>query len=199
MIKTLEKLKDDAKIINDDDFNKIFDDTWNGTKKDFYKLETSQVYACDMDSNYQDYLNGNYNNLTNIFKNFYQDWGLMLKKSNIKMKRLHLIDVPLSDYLNYEMYFYLINENAGEKIRCLSFDKIKERKMDDFIIFDKDKIIINEHNINGELVKSYYSENKYLINILLCEFKILYKKGKDYKTYANFNSDVLKLMEGIYE
>jgi len=199
MIKILDKIKAEANIINVSDLDKVFDEALISAKNSLHKLETSQSYACDMDANYQAYLNGNYSSLANVFKSFYKEWPVMLKKSNIKVKRLHLIDLPLSAYLNYEMYFYLINEIAGEEIKCLDFKEVKETKIDDFIIFDKDKIIINEHNSKGELIKSYYSENKLLIALLLFEFEILYGKGKDYKNYAKFNSDIVKIVEGIYE
>jgi len=199
MIKILDKIKAEAEMINVSDLDKVFDEAWHSTKNSFHKLEASQSYACDMDANYQAYLSSNYNNLAKAFKGFYKEWPAMLKKSNIKVKRLHFIDLPLSAYLNYEMYFYLINEMAGEEIKCLDFKEVKEPKIDDFIIFDKDKIIINEHNSKGELIKSYYSENKLLIALLLFEFEILYGKGKDYKNYAKFNKDIVKIVESIYE
>lgn len=111
-----------------------------------------------------------------------------MRKKGIDLKRLHLINLPLSEYLNYEMYFYLINEKHGEKIKCL---ETKEIEPDDFIIFDNKEILISSYNQKGKLKANYYSDNKLLIKKVVLEYNKLYKKAKNYKRYASFNKQLL--------
>ncbi len=185
----LKEIKKSSTIINEKDLNTIFDNAWLNMEKSFYKLETRQFYLCDMNKNYKDYIKGNKESLIKELKEFNNGWPTMLnEKHEIDLKRLHLINLPLSEYLNYEMYFYLINEKHGEKIKCL---ETKGIELDDFIIFDNKEILISSYNHNNKLQANYYSDNKLLIKKVVLEYDKLYKKAKNYKKYASFDKQLL--------
>ncbi len=191
----LDKIKLESKIINKKDLYILFDKLLNKTKKSFNKLEIEQYYKCDMDENYENYINGNYDALIKVFDNFSKDWAYTIK-DNIEFKRLHLINKPITQYINYEMYFYMINEKAGEKIKCLDFDKsgIRYEEVSDFIIFDDNELIINCHN-KGEYLKSYYCNDKVMIRKLLKEYETLYSKAIDYKKIVNLDKNLITKMK----
>lgn len=199
MQEILNKIKKSSKIIEENQFDEVFDTAFENMKSTFIKLEVEQYYECDMGIGYNNYVKGNYKGLTNVFTEFYRDWSSIFeKKSSIEVKRLHLISTPITEYINYEMYFYLMNEKVGEKIKCLNFNdtKYKFGELNDFIIFDNEVVIINCHNKEGKYLNSYYyNEDKSLINDLLKEYDELYKIGNNYKDYANFDFELLNKMK----
>ncbi len=199
MREILEKIKKCSKVINDEEFEEIFSNALKKVKRKFTKLETKQYYQCDMDENYHSFLNGKYEKLSNVFLVFYKEWPSIIekKKKNIEFRRLHLVTEPITDYIKYEMYFYLIGSKSGEKIKILDYEKanINPSEIDDFIIFDENELIINHHNKNGEYLKSYYNCNKSLIKELLKEFDKLYSKSKDFKEVSIFNERIIKQMK----
>lgn len=198
MKEILDEMKSNSMLIEENDFDELFDKAWQNIQTSFTKLEVEQYYQCDMDDNYNNFLNGNYDELVNAYKNFSKDWpSVFEEKPNIKAKRLHLITIPITKYISYEMYFYLMNEKAGEKIKCLDFNNTEYvlGEIDDFIIFDDNVVIINCHNRNGEYLKSYYyTESKNLILKLLKKYNEIYEKGKDYRGYSKFDFKLLNEM-----
>lgn len=193
----LNEIKNGAKLIKESEFDCLFDELWSKAKNKVMKLETEQQYECDMDFNYKKYLEKNYDELLNFFKEFSINWPKILEnKRKLKFERLHLVKLPMTKYLEYEMYFYLMNEKAGEKIKCLTFEgeNIEYNGLMDFIIFDYKEIIINIHN-NGKYICSYYSNNSPLIQILSKEFEKEYKKAIRYKKIFKFDSYILNKMK----
>lgn len=195
MIEVLSKIKLNSELLDEKSMVKYFNMAFKNLKKTFIKLEAKQYYKCDMDVNYYNYIDGNHKYLINTFKEFYNDWPSLLEtKRNIKFKRLHLITKPITNYINYEMYFYLMNEKAGENIKLLDF-KNNIDEIDDFMIFDDNEIIINCHDLNGEYLKSYYyNGDKKLIRDLTKKYNELYERGSNYKEYIEFDNSILDEM-----
>lgn len=195
----LFEMKKSGRLIKDEEFDDLFYNTFDNMRKQFTKLEVEQYYKCDMDEDYNRYINGNYDHLIDTFKDFFKLWpSIFMKKQNIDIKRLHLITKPNTKYIDYEMYFYLMNEKAGEKVRCLYFEdtNYKLGELDDFIIFDEDIVIINCHKNNGEYLYSYYyDKDKALIRNLLKKYKDIYEKGNDYKNFIKFDEKLIEQMK----
>lgn len=197
----LNKIKKCSVTLSEEESDKVFDRLWNNMSKSFYKFEVEQYYKCDMDSAYCNFIKKDYSGLITSLKKFNNNWGKTVKeKHNIKFKRLHIINIPLTDYLKYELYFYLINEKSGEKIKCIDTKSLKTdlNKLIDFIIFDEENIIINEHKNNGEYVCSYlYNSDVSVIKELVNEYNTIFEKAKDYKEYADFNQTIINTMKNI--
>lgn len=181
-------------IDSSEEFDKIFDKTWKKVKKSFCKLEVEQYYECDIDEAYYDFVNNKYEKLIqNLINYSKEDWPKELKKLNTK--RLHILEKPLTDYIKYEMYYYLINENNGENIRCITDYKLLDG-LTDFIIFDDKEIIINIHDAFGlHLYSYYYKDNSDLIKKLLIKYNEIYELAKHYSKFYKFNKKVIKSLK----
>jgi len=113
----------------------------------------------------------------------------------LKINRLRLVSYPLSNYIEHEMYFYLINKNGGENIKCLDIDQTgyELNELDDFIIFDENEIIINTHDNKEVLLGSYHlKDDNNLFNELLNEFKSLFDEGQDFEKCFKFDENIVK-------
>ena len=199
MKELLEQIKKQATFVKEEDFDEVFDSAWQNVKKSFDKLEVEQYYACDIDEYYDDFVNGRYENLVPFFKDFAQSWpSIFEEKPDLIAKRLHLVTNHLTKYLEYEMYFYLLNEKGGESIRCLDIEKTKEQlvDLDDFMIFDEREIIINIHDNKGDLWAFYHLiDDSGLVKALLNEFKALFNQAEDYKKMARFDENLVNLLK----
>ncbi len=193
----LEKIIEKSTYIDTpEELDKVFNKSWKKIKKSFYKLEVEQYYECDIDEVYNDFINNKYEKLIENLIKFSNDWPKELRKiSNLDIRRLHILEKPLSDYIKYEMYYYLVNEKNGENIRCIKDSKTTDG-INDFIIFDNKEIIINIHDASGVHIYSYYyKDNSNLIEELLIKYKEIYEKAKHYSEFYKFNKKVMKILK----
>jgi len=76
-----------------------------------------------------------------------KDWTNLIKSAISRgafMERVHVIILPISKYLKYEIEAYKANIEAGEKVSFMlkeEFDKINTKINHDFWLFD-DKIVL---------------------------------------------------------
>lgn len=196
MKELLEKIKKQANLIPAEDFDQVFNGALAKMSKSFSKLEKEQYYDCDA-ATHQIFLKGNPEELIEELRDFSKKWPPSNWKENktLKINRLRLVKYPPNSYLEHEMYFYLINKNGGENIKCLDMKQAsyKLNELDDFIIFDDNEIIINTHDNKGVLLGSYHlRDSSNLVSQLLNEFKLLFDKGQDFEKCYNFNEDIVK-------
>lgn len=200
MKRILELMLNEARLISDKEFEATFDLCWNEMEYDFRKLEIESIYQCDIDENYEAFQKRDYEAILENFKEFKTYWTDKVSSKKLKVsKRLHLVDLPLNDYLKYEGYFYYINEGALEHIRYLEYKDIEETKEEliDYLIFDNKRVLFNKHDSKGNYLCSYLYEGA-LTEELIEEFDVLYEKGTDYKDYLQFDEkiiDILKIIE----
>jgi len=200
MKRILELMLNEARLISDKEFEATFDLCWNEMEYDFRKLEIESIYQCDIDENYEAFQKRDYEAILENFKEFKTFWAEKVSSKKLKVsKRLHLVDLPLNDYLKYEGYFYCINEGALEQIRYLEYKDIEEIKEEliDYLIFDNKKVLFNKHDSKGNYLYSYLYEGA-LTEELIEIFDVFYEKGTDYKDYLQFDEkiiDILKIIE----
>ncbi len=119
---------------------------WEILKKDFFKLETLQMYADA--PGFQEYQQGKIDEVRKLLKDsLLSDTASpheKIKKIGIIFRRVHVIKLPLTSYLRYEIESYKISTQLGEQIFfMLEEDAIKlKREVEprDFLLFD-DKIV----------------------------------------------------------
>ncbi|GBE20136.1 MAG TPA: hypothetical protein ENG87_05570 [Candidatus Pacearchaeota archaeon] len=112
-------------------------------KKYAFRLELLQEYKVDGEKkDFEDFLK------TGKIKKEYNDEEYLIIKNakdrNASMSRVHVFELPLTDYLKFEFKMYKFNELAGEKIFLLDkldFEKINSNINFDFWLFD-DKIVL---------------------------------------------------------
>ncbi len=85
-----------------------------------------------------------------------KDWTNLIKSAISRgafMERVHVIILPISKYLKYEIEAYKANIEAGEKVSFMlkeEFDKINTKINHDFWLFD-DKIVLKmNYDLSGK-------------------------------------------------
>lgn len=78
-----------------------------------------------------------------------------------RLWRVHVVDLPLSEYLRYELAAYEANAAAGEEIyladRAASSDL--DELQDDFVLFDDAEVVWFRYDDNGRLLGYEYDDN----------------------------------------
>ncbi len=128
---------------------------WRRLEKDFFKLETLQTY--EPGSIQKVYYEGNLQKARSLIrKSLLSDPAMPYKKikeQGIKFRRVHIIQLPLTPYLKYEMESYKISTELGEEIRIILKEDIANLeipiKLQDFLMFDEKKVVLHFYNNEG--------------------------------------------------
>ena len=75
------------------------------------------------------------------------------KQRGAQMKRVHVVVLPLSDYLRFEIAAYEFNVKEGEEVFLLSqadFNKIETSINSDFWLFDDTTVLKMKYGSGGE-------------------------------------------------
>jgi hypothetical protein len=80
------------------------------------------------------------------------------------MRRVHIVDVPLSRYIRFEVECcYRLSEGAGEQIRLLDRalipSTLRETAMEDYWLFDRSTVMVNDYDSNGTLSQARVTED----------------------------------------
>jgi hypothetical protein len=90
---------------------------FTGVRSSWFRLETLQQYDVDYEAaEYRGFL------LTGHLKDEPGEWQRMITEhtqAGRQLRRVHVIEEPLTDYLRYELAVYELNQRAGEDIRVL--------------------------------------------------------------------------------
>ena len=110
----------------------------------------------------------------------------------IQFQRLHTIQKPLSDYIQYEFYSYLVSEKTGEDIRC-TFEANSFKH--DFVLFDEQDLFILDFSSKGELLGCWYCarnfKNEKEFSKLIVYYQNLFNKALNFKKIAQFDQGLL--------
>ena len=170
---------------------------WNGMFQSFkqsaYRLETLQAYAEPGESSpFNQYLKG-----VRPPANWTQEWCDMTRNhidAGRTMRRVHIVDLPLSDYMKFEIECgYVYNDQAGEEVRLLDRSKLSPELLkitkEDFWLFDGSTVMVNDYDQTGALYQArittdtraavYYDEVDKKIWNLSIPFKEFYKTHMD--------------------
>lgn len=154
--------------ISKDEMNRVFVDYWSTLQEEFFKLETLQYYAEDANSaNYRMFQQGKVGDAVRSLqeliasqKEFYDT----ARHRKISLTRLHVVSFPLSEYLNYEIESYKICQKFGEQICLVSLADVDKTTLpcplEDFLLFDEEKLICHSFDLNGIHIYSKVSESK---------------------------------------
>lgn len=90
---------------------------FTGVRSSWFRLETLQRYDVDYEAvDFERFL------LTGHLKNEPGEWQRMITahtQAGRELRRVHVIEEPLTDYLRYELAVYEHNQQAGEDIQVL--------------------------------------------------------------------------------
>jgi hypothetical protein len=95
-------------------------------------------------------------------ESFSADWCQMVKghiEAGRTMRRIHVVDLPLSDYMKFEIECcYALTGPAGEDIRLVDRKRlsteIQKVTQEDFWMFDESTIMVNDYDKDGTLYQA---------------------------------------------
>ncbi|MDO8507759.1 MAG: hypothetical protein Q7S53_04315 [bacterium] len=150
------------KVVDIEELNETFDTFWNEMQIEFFKIEVLQYYGEDDSPSLREWLAGNREKSLEMMRKDAKPWAE--GKESVKKIRIHVVDYPLSEYIQWEIEHYkLINiPFVGEEIYLVNRKKIDGLKLPkgDTIIFDKKKAIVNIYNDNGVVIKAEIYEDE---------------------------------------
>lgn len=146
-------------------------DEWSSTFRAFrtsaFRLETLQAYAEPNESSpFQNYLRG-----INPPPSWTQEWCEMVAShvaSGRSMRRIHVVDVPLSDYMRFEIECcYVYTGASGENIRLVDRAKLspelRASTREDFWLFDASMVMVNDYDDYGALYQARLSSSPEIV------------------------------------
>lgn len=158
-------------------------------KESAYRLETLQSYAEPSESSpFNQYQCGVVPDAA-----FMSDWCQIVSRhtsAGRPMRRVHIVDLPLSDYMKFEIkHCYTHSGIAGEEIRLLDRTKLSNELLtatkEDFWLFDGSTVMVNDYDANNTFYQArittdsravtYYSDIDKKIWELGIPFRDFYK------------------------
>lgn len=139
----------------------IFERLWAGLQSDFFKLETLQKYAMDTeDEVYKAFKAGDTEKVNKLFRDMLSS-ETDDTNSSVKSSRIHIVTLPLSEYLMFEIESYKVSEELGESIYLVEQSAAMAAlnnigvPIKDFLMFDEKAVILHTFDDEGNL---QYSE-----------------------------------------
>lgn len=151
------------------------------------KFEFLQSYSFLKEKNFISYIEHRYDDFAIGLRKFYEsnvESSERALKSGIERKRLRFIKHPISDYIEFQYYSYLVWEKLGYKIRYFD-DTLKiQSQMKDFIIFDNSIVFVLDFSEN-ELLGAWESTNTELIKELVDWYDKTFNAASQFQSMIN--------------
>ncbi len=175
----------------------LFDNYWDELNNKFRKFEHLQYYNEGLNSAMVDYLNEDYSTFTKkLLKTKESEKPFYIKSlsKGVSFNRIHLIKHPISKYIEFEYYSYYVNSALGENIYCKNYDVCYNFRLYDFMIFDDNRLLINDYDKDGNLIGGWNLKegNLNLINELINWYDEQLKSAYDFKQILVPRKEILE-------
>lgn len=172
----------------------VFYEYWSLIETEFFKLETLQEYNTrGEEESIRAYKEGRIDDLRDILRKRLVSLSSELygnvKRNGGRIIRLRLVDLPLTDYIKRQIESYKILEELGEEIFIMTLDDAKmilgEKKdnIQDFLMFDEKRMIVNVFNDNRERTHSLISEDILEIQPFVATKHLLLPKAVPFREF----------------
>ncbi|MEV0621621.1 DUF6879 family protein [Nonomuraea sp. NPDC050404] len=84
----------------------------------------------------------------------WQERVKLLVSKGVRMRRVHVIEPPITEYVRWEMEAYERNATFGEEIRLVERERVPEGMPDtDFWLFDETLVVLMRYSADGVLIE----------------------------------------------
>ena len=133
-----------------------WDKLWDKTTKEFFKVEDLQNYVDEQEEKHSSirlWLSGDKEGSIKEMLTHKEEWAIETQERPIRKIRIHIVEYPLSKYLEWEiMHYKLINiPYGGEEVYLVDRKDVPNYNLGDYMMFDE---------MNA--VKSNYASGNYL-------------------------------------
>ena len=149
-----------------DEAGKKWDQLWQGMTKEWFKVEVLQDYSGeDAGESLDAWMAGDKERSIQLMKAWTPEWANECRakvEQGVKLTRIHVVDYPLSDYVQWEIEVYK-NRNipmGGEDVYLLDRKDISgiDLPAGDLMIFDKKYVVVNEYDDNGRMTSETFHD-----------------------------------------
>jgi hypothetical protein len=142
-----------GELLDEDAFDKQFDDAWSAARTRFFKCETLQAYMEPDDPSFQAFERGDFPEARHLVAERIRAQRMMYDEAlgrGLTLARVRVAALPLTPYLSeYEIPSYEVSQGLGETIRIATKDQLGEMQVGDFLLFDNDVVFVHCHNSQG--------------------------------------------------
>lgn len=136
-----------------------FAELFTSFERSAFRIETLPVYSVDGERDqYASFLDGEL-----APPNSNDQWAQQIAVGTAagkKYARVHVIDHDISPYIRFEIqYYYVFNAKAGEDIRFVFREDVKDLTFTDTWLFDDSIVVDMSYTADGELL--YINQNEH--------------------------------------
>lgn len=173
------------------------DERWFSEFRSFkdsaFRLEVLQAYAEPSEAD----VLAKFNKNEPVPEEWIADWCALVRnhvQSGHVMQRVHLVDIPLSNYMHFEFQCaYKHTSVAGEDIRVLNRSAVPGQLLDalkeDFWLFDESKVMVQDYNEAGTLKQARITTDPLKVSRYLQIRDEVLKLSVPFDTFYNSLSD----------
>lgn len=146
----------DSRFTTDEEEFASYNERWSHLKREFFKLETLQRYADEFSPGFSEYALGRITDeelvvqLREAMTSGPDPWYDRVQQEGLKYNRVHIVDLPLSAYLRYELKSYDISRELGEHIFLITTQEAQKVGSSllatDFIMFDDEAVFVQHYD-----------------------------------------------------
>lgn len=144
---------------------RVWDRFWDNAKFEFFKVEDLQDYAdekIDRQSSLGLWLGGDKKAALDYIQRNKSEWAEQTRSKNITKIRVHVVDEPFSEYLQWEIEHYrLVNIPLGhERVYLVPRTAVPDYTLGDFMLFDQRSVTKSSYSASGRLQGMDIYENE---------------------------------------
>jgi len=171
------------KTLPRDEAGKLWSLYWFDMKHEWFKIEVLQDYAGEDDSpSLRAWLAGDRQKSLELLKQeaYDNNWRKLCKqkhKQGVLMRRIRIIEKPLTPYTEWELEYYkLSNIPGGEQVFIVDKNSIKGLNLPsgDLMMFDDQRLVICTYDATGRMIQqTFYDEKDNLTSFLELKHDLL--------------------------
>jgi hypothetical protein len=174
--------------LNRQQVDEQWDKFWNEMSREWFKLEVLQDYTAEDDGpSLKAWLKGDKEKSIKLLKtdddpDFTRDCRDKISQG-VKLIRLHVIEEPLTKYLEWEIEYYkrISIPLRGEQVYIIHKSDLSDLRLPagDLMIFDNRRAILNNYDQNGLMIEeTFYDESDDISSCLELRNKLIRRAEK---------------------
>jgi len=146
--------------------NNVWNDLWDSLKDEWFKVEVLQDYSAeDKSASLDAWMAGDRKRSIELLTTEPHEWAHTCRakvEAGVTLTRIHVVDYPLSEYIQWEIEAYK-NRNtpiAKERVYLLDRKDISGLNLPagDFMIFDQTNVVVGNYDDTGYAVTQTFFE-----------------------------------------
>lgn len=147
--------------------NLPWDDLWSDMQSEWFKVEVLQDYSAeDKSASLEAWMAGDKEKSLQLLGSDSNHWNDACREkaeAGVQLTRIHVVDYPLSDYVQWEIEVYKTHNISQGKESVYLVDRKDLADLDlpagDFMIFDKKQVVVNDYDETGYAYQqTFYDE-----------------------------------------